>query len=676
MQRRVLLGGVVIAVLLLAVSGLSAQKPAMTIVDLINVPYLGDAQLSPSGDQVLYVRSDPNWERNRTISHIWRIAVDGTGQVQLTNGPDGESSPRWSPDGARIAFLAQRGDAEDRQIYLIPNSGGEGRALTKHATSVSSLTWSPDGKWIYFEAADPRPDTLEKRLKAHDDVFAFDENYQQRHIWRVDTATGEEQRLTSGNFSVVEYALSRDGAMIALERGPDPLLGDLRKREVFVMSAAPDAEMRQLTHNDVPEYGPQLSPDNATVLFTADSNEKFESYYNDNIFLVPSAGGQTRMLTGDLDYEVGGAEWTRTGDGIFFLANTGVRQDVFRIDPDSRKVTQLTQGDHAVGSIMYSPDARRFVASISTPQTPGEVWVMDETGKGLRQVTSVYDYLAKDFTLARAEVVHWKGDDGVTVEGILYYPLNYVEGQRYPLVVQTHGGPAASDKLSWAGSSNYVQKLAGMGYMVLKPNYRGSTGYGDAFLRDMVGHYYHEAHKDVMTGVDYLISRGLVDGDHMAKMGWSGGGHMTDKIITYTDRFKAAASGAGAANWISMYAQSDVRFYRTPWFGGTPWQKDAPIDVYWNNSPLKDAWKVKTPTIFLVGQQDHRVPMPQSVEMYRALKSNGVPTHLYVAPREPHGWRELRHRLFKANVELDWFQHWLWDKDYTWEKAPAGNGGA
>jgi dipeptidyl aminopeptidase/acylaminoacyl peptidase len=207
--------------------------------------------------------------------------------------------------------------------------------------------------------------------------------------------------------------------------------------------------------------------------------------------------------------------------------------------------------------------------------------------------------------------------------------------------------------------------------MVLQPNYRGSTGYGDDFLRDMVGHYFKNAHLDVMAGVDYLIEQGLVDGDRMGKMGWSAGGHMTNKIITFTDRFKAACSGAGAANWISMYGQSDVRIYRTPWFGGTPWQENAPIDVYWENSPLSDVAQVTTPTIFLVGQNDARVPMPQSVEMHRALKANGVPTHLFVAPRAGHGWGELRHRLYKANVELDWFERWIMERDYEWEKAPG-----
>ena len=301
----------------------------------------------------------------------------------------------------------------------------------------------------------------------------------------------------------------------------------------------------------------------------------------------------------------------------------------------------------------------------------GDIYSLENKRRAFPQkLTKVYNYLNNEFRLPKQEAIQWKGTDGVMVEGLLYYPLDYEKGKSSPLCVQTHGGPAASDKFGFGSWSRYVQVLTSRGWMVFKPNYRGSTGYGDDYLRDMVGHYYRQSHLDVMTGVDYLIEKGLADGDRMVKMGWSGGGHMTNKIITHTDRFKAASSGAGAVNWISMYAQSDVRIYRTPWFGGTPWQKDAPIDAYWDHSPLKDISKVTTPTLVLVGENDVRVPMPQSVELYRALKSNGVPTHLYVAPREPHGWRELRHELYKVNIELDWFEKYALDREYSWEEAP------
>jgi dipeptidyl aminopeptidase/acylaminoacyl peptidase len=186
----------------------------------------------------------------------------------------------------------------------------------------------------------------------------------------------------------------------------------------------------------------------------------------------------------------------------------------------------------------------------------------------------------------------------------------------------------------------------------------------------MVGHYFRSAHLDVLSGVDWLVAQGLADPDRLIKMGWSAGGHMTNKIITFTNRFKAASSGAGAADWVSMYAQSDIRSYRTPWFGGTPWQAGAPIDNYWENSPLKYVANAKTPTIFFVGQDDPRVPLPQSVEMFRALRSLGVPTHLYVAPREGHGWQELRHQLSKFNAEMAWFSHYALDIEFTPEIAP------
>ncbi|MBW3535479.1 MAG: S9 family peptidase, partial [Gemmatimonadetes bacterium] len=418
------------------------------------------------------------------------------------------------------------------------------------------------------------------------------------------------------------------------------------------------------------ESGAELSPDNRWVLFTAFADSNFDFYYNDNLFVVPAKGGVARNLTEEHGFEVGSAAWSADGRSVYLVANTGVRRELFRLDVEGGGLTQLTRGDHAVGSWAYEPRLDRHVMTIGAPTDPGEVYELGPGDEVPRRVTRVFEGIADRFLLPRQEVVTWAGEDGTQVEGLLFYPLGWREGIRYPLMVQTHGGPASSDRFGFGGSNDYVQKLTALGYMVLQPNYRGSTGYGDAFLRDMVPGYFDEAHRDVMAGVDALIERGLVDGERMAKMGWSAGGHMTNKIITFTDRFRAASSGAGSANWISMYAQSDVRTYRTPWFGGTPWEENAPVEAYLRDSPLFEAHRVSTPTLFLVGQNDPRVPMPQSVEMYRALEYNGVPTHLYVAPREGHGWRELRHRLFKANVELDWFERWVRGREYTWEKAP------
>jgi dipeptidyl aminopeptidase/acylaminoacyl peptidase len=650
----------------------TALKP-MTLVDVMNVPQVSDPQVSSNGREILYVLSQPNWKANKRIGHIWKVNSDGSGAMQMTSGTDGENSPRWSPDGKTIAFIAKRGTEPDAaaQILLISDAGGEAQALTTHSTAVQNITWSPDGAMIYFRAADAKSDEQKARDKVKDDVFLFDENFEQQHLWNVNVATKAEHRLTQGDFSVLAYNLSNDGTRIVLHRAPTPLIEDSDKSEVWLMDSS-GSGLKQITRNHVQESDATLSPDNSQVLFLSQADQKFETYYNRKVFIAPASGGDAKVLMPQLPYEVDKASWSKDGKAIFFLANMGVHTELFKVAVMNPQPEQLTTGKHTLNGWTMSTAANEHIYTSSEMSSPGEVWISSvDGGSAPKKVTSVYEYLAKTFKLPRQERVEWKGADGTTVEGLLYYPLDYQEGKRYPLAVQTHGGPQASDKYGFGGAQNFVPVLAAKGYAVLQPNYRGSTGYGDEFLRDMVGHYFQNAHLDVMTGVDALIARGIVDPDRMVKMGWSGGGHMTNKIITITDRFKAASSGAGAANWVSMYAQSDVRTYRTPWFGGTPWQKNAPIDAYWNNSPLKDIANVKTPTIFLVGQNDVRVPSPQSVEMYRALKSNGVPTHLYIAPREPHGWAELRHVLYKMNVELAWFEKYAMNREYAWEKAPV-----
>ena len=731
MTRLRMLTALPVACLILGGTAEGQARRAMTLVDLLEVPRLSEPQLSPDGRQVLYVLAEADWEANRAISHIWRADTDGGNTVQLTRGEEGETSPRWSPDGDLVAFLTARGTADSAQIHVLSNQGGEARQLTNHPTAVSTITWSPDGGAIYFLAADEKPPEQQAREAERDDVYAFEENFQHRHLWTVTASTGATARVTEGDYSIIDYDLSRDGKRLALHRAPNPVLEYRDASEVWVMGAD-GSDPQRLTTNNVPESGAQVSPDGSRVLFLSRSNERFEKYHNSNVFLAPAGGGPARVLAPDLPYELSDAAWSVDGDAVFAVVNMGVHSELFRLDAATGEAEQLTDGRHSIGAWQLQAAAGRHVLTLRQPDNPGDVWLLG-TGAGATptRVTRVFDYLSEDYRLPRQEKVEWSGVDGVTVEGLLFYPLDYEEGRRYPLVIQTHGGPQASDKFGFGASRNSIQVLASLGYVVLQPNYRGSTGYGDTFLRDMVGGYFKNAHLDVIAGADHLIAAGLdgermakmgwsggghmtnkvitytnrfkaaasasdmvggyfknahldviagadhliaaglVDGERMAKMGWSGGGHMTNKVITYTNRFKAAASGAGAANWISMYAQSDTRSQRTPWFGGTPWQVDAPTDLYWEHSPLKHVSNVTTPTIFLVGEDDLRVPMPQSVEMHRALKSLDVPTHLYVAPREGHGWRELRHQLFKMNVELDWFERHVTGRPYVWERAPA-----
>jgi dipeptidyl aminopeptidase/acylaminoacyl peptidase len=655
----------------------SAPRP-MTIVDLIDVPRISDPRLSPDATQIAFLRSDADWAANKRVAHVWRVVVATGETTQLTTGAEGETSPRWSPDGRTIAFLAKRSGDDVAQVYLLPAAGGEAVRLTAHDTAPAAFAWMPDGRALLFLAPEARTAAEKAREKAKDDMFAFDEDFKQTHLWRVDLPTtgagpaspAGAARVTSGDFAVGSFQVARDGRRIVHLRAPSPLFGVSDRSEVWIMDAD-GRNARALTANGVHESNPRLSPDGQRVLFTAAANAAFESYYNGKAFAVPVAGGTPALVTpADFPHEVERAEWARDGRSIYLVANTGVRSQLFVVPAGGGAPRRLTSGDHTLAGWSYYEGPDLHVFGLDHPTSAGDLHTLAASGGVPARVTRIYERLSRDYRLPRVEAFTWTGADGATVEGLLYHPLDRTPGTRVPLVVQTHGGPASSDRFNFGTWIGYPQVLAAKGYAVLRPNYRGSTGYGDAYLRDMVGHYFKNAHLDVLAGVDAVIARGVADPDRLVKMGWSAGGHMTNKVITFTTRFKAASSGAGASNWISMYGQSDVRSYRTPWFGGTPWQADAPIDTYWNHSPLKDVARVTTPTLFIVGEKDPRVPLPQSVEMHRALKSRGVPTRLYVAPREGHGFVELRHQLYKVNVELDWFERWATKRAYTWEPAP------
>ncbi len=646
----------------------------MTLIDLAELPRLLAPQLSPDGQTLAYFLSSADWKAGRPVYHVWRQALGGA-PAQLTFSEGGDipapSSLRWSPDGKTLLFL------RDGQIALLAADGGEPRMLTHHATGVSAPTWTPDGSAIYFIAAEPRTAEERERERVRDDVYALDEAQKARHLWKVIVSTGAETQITTGETSVLEYRQSADGTRIVLQRAPTPAVDDAHRGEVWLIDAD-GGHPQPITHNAIEETGAKLSPDNKQLLFLADANARLEPYYNTNIFLVPASGGTPQALLADFPYAVDDAEWAPDGRSVLAVVNMGVHTEIFRIDVASRTRRQLTDGDHYItataGGWQLVPAAGKILLQLDEPTRFGDVWTIPLTGDPAPpvRITSVYDALARDIALPRQEKFEWKAADGATVEGILFYPIDYQPGSRYPLVVQMHGGPADSDKFG-AGAGllqNFFPVLAAKGYVVLRPNYRGSTGYSNVSYRDIVGHYFQNMQGDVMTGVDALIRKGIADPDRMVLMGWSAGGHLANKLITMTDRFKAASSGAGVADWISLYAQSDTRTARNVWFGGTPWQKNAPVNAYWNNSPLKDAGNVKTPTLFFVGENDPRVPMPQSIEMYRALAGNGVPTHLYVAPREGHQWGELRHLLFKANAELEWFEKYARNRAYTWEKAP------
>ncbi len=337
------------------------------------------------------------------------------------------------------------------QVFLLSNEGGEAQPLTEHETPVSNVQWTPDGEFIYFLANEPLSDEEEKRKKVKDDVYAFDEDYKQRHLWKISVADKEETRLTEGDFSVLGYELSRDGTLVAHHRAPTPLYDDSDEGEVYVMGAD-GSGVKRLTDNKVAESGAELSPDNSTVLFTSGSSESWDTYYNSKIFLVPASGGQHRLLQKEAPYSAMGGTWSADGKSIYFSAQTGVRTELFLLDVATEKSTQITKGDHSFRGFHYVPELGKCVLNISDPTNAGDVYIIEpKAGATPKRITHVFDYLAEEFHLPRQEAIQWKGEDGVTVEGLLFYPLDYEEGKSYPLCVPDPRGTGIGGHLPIRG---------------------------------------------------------------------------------------------------------------------------------------------------------------------------------------------------------------------------------
>jgi dipeptidyl aminopeptidase/acylaminoacyl peptidase len=641
-------------------------KRPMTLVNLLNIPRVDEAQITNDGQRIVFQMRTTDWPNKTRIPQVWQVRADGSGLRRMTSFETGAGSPRWSPDGSNIAFVAQG------QIFVAPAVRGTARALSKHATAVADIAWHPDGRSIYFSALDPLTDAQRERQRIRGDIRVLDE-YRQRHLWKISVADGKETPITQGDYYVAGFKISSDGQRVVLHRRPTQLAADTDRMEVWSIAADGSAPI-QLTKNTVPEEEGALAPDGSQVLFLARANERQEPYYNENLFLVPAAGGPARLLMPKFPYEVLRATWAADSKSIWMIVNMGVHIELFQVDVATRTPRQVTDGAHTIVPNGWNMAGGHHVFMIDEPTRIGDIWTLAPGATAPTRVTGIYDYLDRTFALPKQERIEWKGADGVRVEGILTYPIDYQPGTRYPLLVQMHGGPEASDRFGWGSIFFYYQPaLAARGWAMLRPNYRGSSGYGNTFYREPVGGYFKQSHTDVLAGVDRVIAMGVADPNQLAMMGWSAGGHLVNKLITYTTRFKAASSGAGVANWISLYGQSDTHSDRDLWLGGTLWQKKAPIEAYWEHSPLKYVTAARTPTLFIIGENDPRIPMAQSVEMSRALRAQGVPTEVNAAPNEGHGWTQPGHELSKMNIEIGWFEKYARNLPYTPESAPTAN---
>jgi dipeptidyl aminopeptidase/acylaminoacyl peptidase len=696
-----------------------AQRP-MQFIDVQHLRTVGSETPSPDGRWLLYTLSTPDWKEARRQTDIFVVStsagVPSTRQLTFTKEKN-ETQPRWAPDGSFFVFASNRdapaSAAQRNQLYMMRPDGGEARRITdaaegvstfafdrngrwlvyrsgktddeqlyalpvagidsvkpaqwsRHSTGVGLWRWSHDGSRIYFVSADTIDKDEKLRMEKRFNVAIRNMETPRSSLWSLEPGGSRRtQRLTRDTSIVVSnFSISDDGKWIAFTgTSADRYMRNITEQGInadqYLLETA-TGQIERLTNNsEVGESLASFSPDSRWVAFSASDDLTRYNMKNRRVYLrrVDDRGGQWRKLGQSFDGDVSVDFWSRDGRTIYFNEGAKATTQLFALDIAANTVRPVTNERGAV-SVSEDPESKRILIDYSDPKTPAAVYTVasiDEVPRrsAWKQLTDANPQI-RSFALGETEEITWRSADGKMVGGVLTKPVGYRPGQRYPLVVSIHGGPAAADVLGFHSSS---QVYAGAGYVTLRPNYRGSTNYGEAHKTAIIGNYFQKGYEDIMTGVDHLIAQGIVDSTKMGVFGWSAGGHWSNWILTHTNRFKAISSGAGTSNWISMYAQSDVQRNRQHYLGDKLPYDD--FDAYWNQSPLKYIRNAKTPTMIHVVKGDPRVPSPQSEELHMALKRLGVPTELFVYPGESHGIPDPRNQLVKAMAEMAWMDYYV-----------------
>jgi dipeptidyl aminopeptidase/acylaminoacyl peptidase len=622
---------------------------------------VGSPEISPDGKWVAYTVSTTDSVKDKSDTDVWMTAWDGSQTIQVTSSPDGETSPRWSPDGRYLSFLSSRQGGKGAQLWLLERQGGEAKRVTELKTGIREYEWSPDGKHIALVMNDaaPEPDSANKKPKPividryhfKSDAAGYLDSTRS-HLYLFDLDTRKATILTPGLFEESNPEWSPDGKWIAFES--KRVQGDVDRSnnsDVFVVEARSGATPRPLTTFDGPDGGPLAwSPDGSLIAYLRGSAAQYSAYNEDRLAVVSATGGEPRILTESLDRPVSSPRFTADGKSIVFLFTDDRARYVGRIPVAGGAVQKLIDGRRVIGSLSMTNDGKMAVLNATATQ-PSEVYALENGA--LRQLSHQNDSWLAEVQLATTEDVSFKTKDGNEPHGLLVKPVGYVAGQKYPLLLRIHGGPNGQDQHAF----NFERELfAANGYAVLNVNYRGSNGRGEKYQQAIYADWGNKEVIDLLAGVDYAVSTGIVDPERLGIGGWSYGGILTDYTIATTNRFKAATSGAGSALQLSMYG-SDQYIYQYDKEIGPPWKaQDLWIKISY---PFFHADRITTPTLFLGGDKDFNVPLIGGEQMYQALRSLNVPTQLIVYPNQHHGLSLPSFNYDRLQRYLAWYDKYL-----------------
>lgn len=715
----------------LPLSGFGQGAHLATLAESLSRTSIRAPAISPDARSVAYLQRETNWKENEFIWQLWRVDVGSGKTVQLTRGRHSVGAAAWSPDGRWLAFVTEReanvieplaavekgpatkldgksGASEAakpaaKQIWLIAPDGGEAWPLTKSETDVDEFQWAKDGKRMVFTAAEPANKASKARNERYSSYDVVEKDFEQHQLWWVDAGAAIKalqpqaaQQLTSDpTLSVKSFAISPQSDRVAFSAGRNPLLAFIKDEDIYLIDlpragsapgsapksaagSAPGAASK-IVALPGPDRSPMFSADGKQLAFVTSLGQPKFFYANTHIALVDVAAvlkkpavtaADVRDLTQSFDEDPNAPAWVPSG--LYFSATQKMTAKLFRLDASTWRIQPVSTDDHLIideATVTPDGDAIAFTADDASHLT--ELYISSSRVFAPKKLTDLTAQV-RGWKLGSVEVVSWKSQDGTVIEGVLHKPADYDPRRKYPLLVKIHGGPTgvSQPRLLPNDYAYPVQAFLEKGALILEPNYRGSAGYGAKFRALNVRNLGVGDMWDVMSGVDALIAKGMVDPNRMGAMGWSQGGYISAFLTTHTDRFKAISVGAGISDWTTYYVGTDITPFTLQYLGATPW--DDP-QIYARTSPITTIRQAKTPTLIQQGSADHRVPVPDAFELYRGLLDQQVDARLILYTGFGHGIDKPKSALALLQANLDWFSHFIWNEPFPDDSALYGN---
>jgi dipeptidyl aminopeptidase/acylaminoacyl peptidase len=647
-------------------------KRPLKVDDIFNVKEVRDPQRSPDGQWVAYTVTRAVKETDKNDTDVWMVSWDGEQHIQVTSTPESENAPRWSPDGKYLSFLSSRQGAKGSQLWLMHRAGGEAVKVTDIKGGISAYTWSPDATRIVLVVNVPDPHEAEAEKERENakegapktpkpiviDRYYFKQDVsgylrgQRTHLYLFEVESKKAELLTPGTFDEESPTWSPDGKRIAfIRRHGDGDVDKAPNRDLFVMEACTCAEPNRLTFTTAEENGPVAwSPDGQSIAYLLGDDLKWSAYDQAQLMVISAQGGEPRAMTPSLDRPVRSPVWSPDGRSVTFVVVDDRAQQVATVPSVGGPISRVVEGRRVVEGLSRGPDGAFAVLASTATELP-EVHALE--GGRLRRLsrqnqewfTEILPGITEDFTSI--------SKDGTEVHGLVVKPPSYESGRKYPTLLRIHGGPNGQD----AHSFNFERELfAAHGYVVVAVNYRGSNGRGAAFQKAIFADWGNKEVIDLLGAMDHVQRIGLADPDRLGIGGWSYGGILTNYTIATDTRFKAATSGAGSSNQITMYG-TDQYITQYEQEIGPPWKaKDLWVKISY---PFFHADRIKTPTLFMGGERDYNVPITGSEQMYQALRSVGLETQLVIYPSQYHSITIPSYRKDRLERYLAWYDKYL-----------------